>query len=544
MGSVDATSHFESLGELRRRVGELELWICAIDTGTGLRGTGILVGPDLVLTNYHVVEKLRGQRNAGQIARCRFDFKTDPATEKDLPGRWIGFAADWWEEGSPPSEGDRKGRETGFKGDELDYALVRLAERVGEQPVELPSEPRLPQRGWLPIPGSVDLPKPGENIAVFQHPMQLLDKLTGRQEVLPQKWTDGEVLKYLDGDLRMRHSASTSRGSSGAAVFDSRFRLVGLHNSGDKTLDIAELGEWNQAIPIVAIARHLRARGKEALIDRRPSRQAPPAVADVAARALELTEDAIRQRLWAASILLDRDSVEDRINWARHNRDGNRGMVHVLACRHVDRHQNFLKRLSVVTVDEQFEAKEKRRLAFLGAGSGEPAWREVVLEWQADQDEEVALQLVSDRLREYAQLPGRTIVTATVSVDTVKMARERRVVRAVAALCRELSDADRLQLFVVYHDPAGASAARRKELGSLWELSKRPPGCGICASLDDVGSTELTAWSNALQSAWKIPDGRLGSVVTAVFGAQPKLPVLNIETGIEPDLRRLIAASG
>jgi hypothetical protein len=543
MGSVDASSTLEATGNLARRVAEIERWICAIDTGTGTRGTGTLIGPDLVLTNFHVIEGLLAAPNAAAIARCRFDFKTDPYTEEVFAGRWVGFAPEWCVEKSPPSGADRQGAKTGFKGDELDYAIIRLAERIGEQPVELPGAAKVQARAWLPLPESAELPKPDATVYVFQHPMQLPDKLTGRQEVMPQKCTDGTVIEYLDRDLRMRHRATTFRGSSGSPVFNAKFQLVALHNSGDKTLDIADLGEWNQAIPLPAIVQHLRARGQEALVGKQaPLRQASAPV-DVATRAKELTEDAVIQRLWAASILLDRDSVEDRVNWARHNQDGNRGMVHVLACRHVDSHQNFLKRLSVVTIDEQLEAREKRRLAFLGAGTGEPAWRQAALEWQADQDEVVALDLISGKLKEYAGLPGRTLVTATVGVDTIKMARERRVVKAAAALCQKLSDADRLQLFVVYHDPEDKFAARRKELAAMWELGKRPPGCGVCALLDDVGSTELAAWSNALQAAWKVPEARLGAALRTVFGPKPKLPILNIETGLEPGLRQLLGAA-
>ncbi|MER8583166.1 serine protease [Mesorhizobium sp. M1423] len=541
MARTDFSSNPEATAKLARRFDDLENWTCAIDTGLGARGTGVLVGPDLVLTNCHVIKSLL-TGPSGIIARCRFDFRENRDTGTINDGRWVGFADKWCVEESPPSAADIEGLKTGFKFDEVDYAIVRLAERIGEQPVEIPgSATGTAPRGWLPLSDTAELPKPGATIQVFQHPMQTPDKANGKQEVMPLQWADGTVIEYLDEGVRMRHTVTTYKGSSGAPVFDSKFRLVALHNSGDRMLDIAGRGQWNQAIPIAAIVSHLRGRGHSGLISDAPPRWQAKVGVDARPGIQEASENAIIQRLWAASILMDRDKVEDRIIGVRKKQVDNRGMVHVLACRQVDRHQNFLKRLSVVTVDD-YEAKWKRSLALLGSGSSQPAGRPAFLEWQADLKETVAFDFIAGNLREIAQQQRRTIVTATVDVGLVKIDRERRMVKAVAALCKEISDADSLQVFVVYNDPSDTFTERRKQLGSLWKLDERPPGCGVCVSLEDVRCDELGAWCEALQDAWKLPGGRMTSLVERVFANSLKMPILNIENGIAPELRKMISA--
>src|SRR4051812_37712431 len=45
---------FIQVSRWRARLGEVEVQVCRVETGTSF-GTGFLVGPDLVMTNHHVV---------------------------------------------------------------------------------------------------------------------------------------------------------------------------------------------------------------------------------------------------------------------------------------------------------------------------------------------------------------------------------------------------------------------------------------------------------------------------------------------------------
>ena len=131
-------------------------WVCAIEDGTGKIGTGILVGADLVLTNYHVLKTLI--RQAGKLpclARCRFNYKQNLLFGELSEERSVKLAANWSQDlpKSRYSDKDTTGDETGFEPDCLDYAIIRLAEKVGDQGVEDPADPEAPQRSWLTIPG-------------------------------------------------------------------------------------------------------------------------------------------------------------------------------------------------------------------------------------------------------------------------------------------------------------------------------------------------------------------------------------------------------
>jgi hypothetical protein len=66
--------------------------VCRIDIGGEGKGTGMLVGPDLVLTAFHVIESLRG--SAG-TCRARFDHKVGPNGGDVIPGRSVTLATDW-----------------------------------------------------------------------------------------------------------------------------------------------------------------------------------------------------------------------------------------------------------------------------------------------------------------------------------------------------------------------------------------------------------------------------------------------------------------
>ena len=63
------------MGVWRERMTQVEAQVCRIEFNDSPKGTGFLVGPDLLLTNYHVMERpLKGLLPVEQVA-CRFDYK-------------------------------------------------------------------------------------------------------------------------------------------------------------------------------------------------------------------------------------------------------------------------------------------------------------------------------------------------------------------------------------------------------------------------------------------------------------------------------------
>jgi V8-like Glu-specific endopeptidase len=222
---------------------------CRIEGSDGKAlGTGVLIGPDLVLTNQHVLPN----KDHLEGAVARFDYKLIVGTGVADQGRPFAFKTDFFE--SSPSE-------------QLDYALAKLTAAPLEQMKpegDLAAAPMTElvkggkHRGYLP-PVSRFL-KAGDRVNIIQHP-------------------DGNPLKvvmtqnYVATDMRqsrLQYVADTMPGSSGSPVFNNNWELVALHHSGTPyppesvadTLKKAWKGKFrvNEAIPMRAILADFKAR--------------------------------------------------------------------------------------------------------------------------------------------------------------------------------------------------------------------------------------------------------------------------------------------
>lgn len=206
---------------------EYQARVCLVETPF-LKGTGFLVGPDLVITCYHVVTKGMGcdliDAAAAQNVQVRFDFDSSFPTEgrarhsvKSLhPKTWLVESSRC---------GDR----------ELDFALLRLSSSPGLDEVRL-DDGRLRKRGWFDLGAAAsERPPPGTLVFVFHH--------AGGEAV---RWSIGRILTSPNN--RIGYDATTARGSSGGLVVDQNLRLLALHNSGTTA--------GNQGIPLDDIRRH------------------------------------------------------------------------------------------------------------------------------------------------------------------------------------------------------------------------------------------------------------------------------------------------
>jgi V8-like Glu-specific endopeptidase len=191
--------------------------VCRVEKPEGQPlGTAFLVGPDLVLTNHHVA--FDAFRNHPETVRFRFGFR-EPADGAPQAGTTYGLATNWEVHSSPVAK--------------LDYAVVRLDRRAGEEPVgDFKDAPR---RGWL------KLQKPdvrqSQGLFILQHP-------------------GGKTLKMANGGVRkvagdrVDYEVDTEPGSSGSPVFNNKWQLVALHSR-------AGTGQFNQGVPITAIVDDL-----------------------------------------------------------------------------------------------------------------------------------------------------------------------------------------------------------------------------------------------------------------------------------------------
>ncbi|MEO7060731.1 MAG: trypsin-like peptidase domain-containing protein [Lapillicoccus sp.] len=232
--------------------------VCSIEVDREQKGTGVLVGPTLVATAAHVVSELvtvsaagAARIGAGSCPRIQVTFGDveELLDNEDRPTRMAGtvapLAASWLASYSPPAASEIAGM--GFLIDSLDgidpdagpwdVAILRLAEarpyREGRSLTNLPRKPF--------------------QIHVLHHPSDPAGK------ALPMLWSIGSLDRPLgDPPLRMLHSANTQGGSSGAPVFDSEFRVIGLHQAGGPT-PLAGDEARNRAVPVLPWAPALAA---------------------------------------------------------------------------------------------------------------------------------------------------------------------------------------------------------------------------------------------------------------------------------------------
>jgi hypothetical protein len=266
---------FLDVVQWRTRLGEIEGRLCRveIDSNKGrIYGTGFLVGPDALITNYHVMESViegeAGRATAGGLkatskdVALRFDYKRLADGVTLHPGTVHRLAPDWLIDASPPSSVDTQpDPKTGApRPDELDYALLRLDGPAGSQPIG-DGDPRSPARGWMPVPPQRYDFGSSQALFIVQHPDR--DPL---QLVLD---TDADIKENTNG-TRVTYRTNTLPGSSGSPCFSLNWELVALHHSGDPNFDPAHKPRYNEGIPFWAIRSLVEHRNRLAFVDGRP----------------------------------------------------------------------------------------------------------------------------------------------------------------------------------------------------------------------------------------------------------------------------------
>jgi S1-C subfamily serine protease len=244
---VRARSPFVNLQEFIARLSAVGSRMCRIEVDGGTTmGTGWLVGPDLVLTNYHVIEEVHQTVVKPDAVACRFDFAADTVdtTNTGKPGDGgapIGtLASDWLLAHSPYSEVDITGGGDP-KDDELDYAVLRLSKPLGEEAMAT-GRPR----HWLELTSNPPAVGKGDILLVSQH-------ARGR----PLELTFGQVLGFNGNATRIRHDANAEQGSSGSPCFTIALNPVGLHHASGP----GKKFRYNQCIPIRRVIDHLMEQG-------------------------------------------------------------------------------------------------------------------------------------------------------------------------------------------------------------------------------------------------------------------------------------------
>jgi endonuclease G, mitochondrial len=157
-------------------------------------GTGFLIGPQILITNHHVLPS----QDWAVYSSAQFDYETDL---QDRPTGPVDFVFD--------------PQQLFYTSPNLDFTIVAVAARSTD------GAHNLEQFGWLPLLDNPGKSFEGEWLTIIQHPSGERKQLCVRENRLLKRSDD--VLWY---------STDTLGGSSGSPVYNNDWFVVALHHSG------------------------------------------------------------------------------------------------------------------------------------------------------------------------------------------------------------------------------------------------------------------------------------------------------------------------
>jgi hypothetical protein len=254
-GFLDVATWRSALGEAEMRVCRVEV---PLNNGSMGYGTGFLIGPSTVITNYHVVEPiLKKVANARDII-LRFDYKRLENGVTLNPGTLYYLdepdGEDWLIASSPYSQADLANAPSGSlpTEDELDFALLKIKGKPANDRVGKVMEADSPKRDYFEIPDPSIEVNLGDPIFILQHPEGEYLKLAIDTEA---------SLEANSNHTRLRYKTNTLKGSSGSPCFNINWKLVALHHAGDPSYSSFNKAEYNQGVPFEAIQKYLKKKG-------------------------------------------------------------------------------------------------------------------------------------------------------------------------------------------------------------------------------------------------------------------------------------------
>jgi hypothetical protein len=208
--------------------------VCRIDVSGQHSGTGVLVRPTLVATALHVVRKLvecdgdqvRAVPGSADELTLTFGYLEDYLPTPIRPAQLCGISMrpheDWLAWGSKQTLNEELEH-----GDVRDVCGITEADGPWDLAIIRLASPRRIDRMR-----QIEHRPPREpfQIHVLHHPG------TTRGDAEPLLWSIGVLDQQLGlpAAVRYLHDANTSKGSSGAPVFDRQWRVVALHQAGER----------------------------------------------------------------------------------------------------------------------------------------------------------------------------------------------------------------------------------------------------------------------------------------------------------------------
>ena len=238
-------SAFHDATKLLTRLSEIFGQVCRIEINGKQEGTGFLVSPDLVLTNYHVAKKFIDNPALTSQVVARFDFRSMGNGPAVYTGTTVKLAAtnpvaDY--KPYDPIEAGTIALTTSIAPDKLDYALLRLEKAIGSEPGGPRFEGATPeggeanqQRGWIKYPNPAPDFVKDSPLFIVQHPALRPMEIAFETKA---------ILGLDPNGVRVRYNVNTEGGSSGSPCFNENWQWVALHHYG------TEKNGFNQGVPV------------------------------------------------------------------------------------------------------------------------------------------------------------------------------------------------------------------------------------------------------------------------------------------------------
>jgi hypothetical protein len=252
------------------QLGVLETQVCRVEVGGKFYGTGFLVGPGVVLTNYHVIAPVLKKLVQPENVILRFDYQqpANAADDTDVEGNseetigteyhlaspdWLLASREFSKADTSPASANLQPHPT-----ELDYALLAVDGSPGKEYVGRQAGAYDNPRGWIKFT-QAELPFNADDpMLILQHPRGTYLKLA--IETSPS-------LAYDTNHTRLRYTTNTEPGSSGSPCFTADWELIALHHAGDPEYSDLHKPEYNQGIPIWLVYADLLEQGLESYFD-------------------------------------------------------------------------------------------------------------------------------------------------------------------------------------------------------------------------------------------------------------------------------------
>lgn len=230
-------------------------WTGQVEINNVAIGSGVLIGPHLFLTAWHVVRSLFNLTAEGYVPdqlkynRLTVTFDNRDSFSPDgrrqiMPLVQRINAAPFWCVAYSPCHDLELVNQNPSDLNELtgrwDYTIIKLATPIGLQ-----------RRYAIPDVRSV-VPRPNETVTIFQYP-KAVPLRYDQHKVISGTHTERSFIPHL----RFLHNVNTTEGSSGGPCFDRAYNCFGIHQGIWNNLGI------NKGIPLNAILRDIQDRFQE-----------------------------------------------------------------------------------------------------------------------------------------------------------------------------------------------------------------------------------------------------------------------------------------